>query len=467
MRNRTTPLFAGMLCGALLSAVATPGLASDHADPIDLTNRKPLEGGITDLFFFPDGENMVVILCVRRALRGVPERVDADGKVQGAAAGGASAPKNAPMLELMPYTYSIFMDLRSTVLHWDGEFPPQPPDDASDTAKSRYAEELAAARELQEYQYRYGGKVERPADIKPTVTISFRLNNDGTLAEEGVTIDGQDLSSKTAHSWNGAVQEPPQIDPNEINVWTGVADDPFIFPPFFGTNVVAMVASIPKSFFPNRQDWILWAVSTEDGEQVDHVGRSLRTQNPRFELLNTLPPSGHAAAVLHEHENPSLMRDLFRRLGFNQEFAYRTWDQEAPDVMLFTRTEGLDFGLRTPDGQPILSRGGGADFPNGRKLTDDVAKRLAEYGDTLLYELSYQSGRWPRATANDRPFQSVFPYLGNPHPAPDNPPEPFMISTANKLKLLAIVVTVVLVWLLTAWVLALLLDRRRQRRRFL
>jgi hypothetical protein len=44
------------------------------------------------------------------------------------------------------------------------------------------------------------------------------------------------------------------------------------------------------------------------------------------------------------------------------------------------------------DGKPIIAANtsdGQASFPNGRFLTDDVADRLARYGDTLLKELSY------------------------------------------------------------------------------
>ena len=121
-----------------------------------------------------------------------------------------------------------------------------------------------------------------------------------------------------------------------IEVWTGVRDDPFIFPAFFGTNVVAMVLRIPITCFPDGQrDWIVWATSHEGKRQIDHVGRSLRTQNPRFELLNTLPPAEHAAAVQDEHENPGLLRDLALRLNFQSLFAYRKWDF-VPDVMIYT-----------------------------------------------------------------------------------------------------------------------------------
>lgn len=440
MKNRLKTALTGALAAALLCAVLpVPGArASDHADPIDLWNRERLEGGITDLFFFPDGDNMVVILCVRRALT------------------------QTSSLELTPYTYSVHMDLRSTVVHWDAAAPaPQTPEPGPT---------------LQEYTWRYGGKVERPDAITPTVTISFRLMDDATLAAKplitGLPLEPDD-ERIVVHA--GAANDYFAIDDNNVNVWTGVADDPFIFPVFFKTNVVAMVMTIPRSLFPAAQeDWILWADSRIDDKQIDHVGRSLRTQNPRFELYNTLPPSQQPAASLEEHEHPSLMRDLFLRIGLNSIFAYRAWDH-VPDVMLFTTEEGLDFGVRREDGTPVLSNGD-ASYPNGRRLEDDVAARLARYGDTLLYEISYIAGGWPRATQNDNAERQPdgtstlprdeFPYLAKPWPDRD-PPEQFKISMRNKLKLAGLAVAVLALWLFTAWLLAAWLDRRRQRRRFL
>ena len=110
------------------------------------------------------------------------------------------------------------------------------------------------------------------------------------------------------------------------------------------------------------------------------------------------------------------------RLGIPALFNYRDWDR-APDVMIYNAA----FDCR---------------FPNGRLLTDDVAKLLAENGDTLLYELSYVGNTWPRATENDKPFETKFPYLAAPwtaeevklRPLPPNPVrnDPVALSTRNK-----------------------------------
>ena len=387
------------------ATVATaPIAASDHADPIDLLGNKPLEGGITDLFFFPNGDHVVVILCVRRGLT------------------------QTNSLKLLPYTYRVHMDVHSTI-----------------------------SRDEDEFNKRYGGKVVDPANIRPDRTIEFRLMNNATL--NGLPTLTGFSGPPTIKQWTGPIGDlrDVQLVPNAINVWTGVTDDPFIFPVFFGTNVVAMVTTIPLSFFPPEQrDWVLWATSSEGGRQVDHVGRSLRTQNPRFELLNTLPPSQHIAAIKAEHEQPSLMRDVFLRIGLQQTFAYRKWDQ-VPDVMLYTTREPLG-------------------FPNGRKLTDDVAEELARYGDTLLKEISHIAGGWPRKTTNDKEFLVTklpdgstipkFPYLATPWPdkAPGARP---MLTTRSRIKIAVIALLVVGIPLALGWLVAYLHYRRKFRLRYL
>lgn len=378
MSAQTKTLRKWAVVSSLLAVLAARLYASDHADPIDLLMLgKPLEPGITDLFVFPRGDQMIVILCVRRALT------------------------QRASLNLEPYTYRVFLDLNSTV-SFDND----------------------------EQLKRYGGTVVRPEDIRPTVTLTFRLNNNATVRE---------------HRFEGLP------DPKRVRFETGIRDDPFIFPPFFGTNVVAMVVSIPMDEFPaGQRTWLAWAASSDRNgtRQIDHVGRSLRTQNPRFELLNTLPPSQHVAAITREHERPSLMRELFwKRLNLPQLFAYRKWDF-VPDVMIYA--------AQHPVG-----------FPNGRLLTDDVAELLATYGDTLLKELSYvgDNATWPRATKNDKEFLNDFPYLAEPWP--DKMVNPPRLSRRNVLKLVAIALTVVALWLVTAFALAWWLERRRLRRRYL
>jgi hypothetical protein len=428
--------------------------ASDHADPIDPFNRERLEGGITDLFFFPilaDGQpafpfrrtdgislatpdlrprpaltdadrsrikGFVVILCVRRALT------------------------ETGSLRLEPYTYRVHMDLHSTLSFEDtsddkpapaapavggGGYTPPAGKDAQEPKRPTGAEARA----------RYGGSVVNPAGISDDVVIEFTLKNDATIRE----VSARGL--KNAQE----IRRDGKFDPDQVCAWAGIRDDPFIFPAFFGTNVVAMVMTIPASAFPQGQkDWLLWGTSSKGTRQVDHVGRSLRTQNPRFELLNTLPPREHAVAIMEEDKHPSLPRDIFLRFNFQSMFAYRKWDF-VPDVMVYTTRFGVG-------------------FPNGRLLTDDVAALLAQHGDTLLLELSHQGGGWPRRTTNDKEFLASFPYL--PDPWPDKPAAPpIALHQESSYKLLAIAATLLLLLVLENWVVAHWYYRWKLRRRYL
>lgn len=273
---------------------------------------------------------------------------------------GHRALSAAPPYDLEPYELAIHMDLHTEVTYTSAE----------DRA-------------------RYGGTIPNPETIRPDVTLRFRLNDDATLAQQ---------------SFEGLRET------NEVRVWTGVRDDPFILPTFFGTNVVAIVVSIPRSAFPEDQrDWILWGATYEadGGDQIDHVGRSNRTQLARFDLLNTLPPSEHVPAIRKAHDRRETAQNLLNDLGtlgrplanlVNIMFAIRHYDF-VPDVMIYTTRYA-------------------AGFPNGRRLTDDVALLTCRTGDCLLIETSYMASEaWPRETTNDKPFLAEFPYLAEPWPA--------------------------------------------------
>ena len=295
-----------------------------------------------------------------------------------------------PPYDLEHNTFSIFMSLKSEVSY----------DDKANLA-------------------RYGGTVVKPESIQPDVTIELRLGNDATLKEKSV----KGLS-----------------DPDGIKVWVGVRDDPFIFPKFFGTNVVGMVLSIPMTSFPEgQQDWLIWATSKRGPKQYDHVGRSLRTMLPRFDFLNTLPPHEHVASIKKRLETPSLVQDVLQ-VEIQPLFAIRPYDL-APDVMIYTS--------RFPAG-----------FPNGRRLTDDVAALICLQGDCLLYELSYtDSNEWPRKTVNDKPFLAEFPFLAEPWP--DKEPKPVAsVSTEHKV-ILVVLVILLLALLVVPWVLYVRCRRQR------
>ena len=238
---------------------------------------------------------------------------------------------------------------------------------------------------------RYGGTVEKSEGISPDVTIKFHLNNDTSVKTQSFT----GLKSTA-----------------DIKVFTGVRDDPFIFPKFFGVNVIAMVASIPMSSFPEHaQSWLLWATTNriDGGEQIDHVGRSNRTQLGRFEILNTLPPSQHVAAIKEASGARSKVQDFLKQwlpplANLNQlsGLLVRHYDS-VPDVMIYTNTRP-------------------AGFPNGRRPEDDVALLTCQQGDCPLQENAFiDTTQWPRATVNDKPLLKEFPYLAEPWPYKTQP----------------------------------------------
>jgi len=381
-----------LLLGLALLVPPSALQSSDHADPVNL---EVLESGITDLFAFPDGDQMVVILNVRRAL---------------------TAP---PPYQLEPFEFAIYMDLHSKV-----------------TVDNK------------EERARYGGSIPNPEGIKEDVMIKIRLKNDAGL--NSVKYDGLQNT-------------------NRIKLFTGVRDDPFIFPRFFKRNAIVMVLSIPFASFPNKdqKDWILWGTSMrlKDGMQIDHVGRSNRSQQGRFDFLNTLHPSRHVAAIkAHNQTRMQIEKTLMQYLpplvnAYQPLFKIRPYDN-FPDVMIYTNQYAIG-------------------FPNGRKLTDDVAALTCDQGDCALVEGAYiDSPQWPRAPVNDKPFLKEFPYLAEPWPTSPPPAPPnvglsgalaslsdttefFKEATANcctqvKMALMVTIIVVILiivivVWLITRW----------------
>jgi hypothetical protein len=340
--------------------------ASDHADPTDLTDPY---ANITGLFFFPKGDEYIVVFNVRRAL---------------------TAPKP---YDLTPYEYRVNFDLTTKVTF----------DSAEDRA--RYGGTIAAA--------------DAPK-LHADASITIHLNNDTTLNK----IEVKGLKNPT-------------------RTFTGVRDDPFIFPRFFKVNVISMVMSFPKDAFPAGQhDFILWGTTSKDGTLSDHVGRSIRTQLPRFGIINTAPPSEHLKILM---ENKEKRDDIYNFLKGNKEwyskalsdvfepfFLIRKYDL-VPDVMIFTD--------RFPPG-----------YPNGRLLTDDVVAQSCGFGDCLLQELSYIEGGYPRATVNDKPISDEWPYLAEPWPDKAEPAP----STKS---ILPYIIGAVLLFAFVSWLIIEILRR--------
>lgn len=268
---------------------------------------------------------------------------------------------------------------------------------------------------------RFGGTIVAPEEVGADVTIAVQLNGNGSLK----TADINGLSGEEG-----------------VRIWSGVRDDPFIFPPFFKKNVIATVMTIPVSSFPpGQQDFILWATTERDGKQIDHVGRSIRTQLPRYSPLpgfgepnvNLLPPNRQVSAIGDLNDSRTKVTNFLNKYTqtapvipvWQTTFEMKVFDLLTPDVMIFT--------TRFPVG-----------YPNGRLLTDDVVLQTCLAGDCLLVDLSTRTGMWPRATANDKPFSPDFPYLADPWPSS---PEP--AATTKSIFPLVIFLVLLLLFLFT------------------
>lgn len=310
--------------------------ASDHADPSNLMGP---ESNITDLFFFPDGDRLVLIFNVRRAL------------------------STKPPYDLSPYVYEVNLDLTTPVSF----------DNPADVA-------------------RYGGTVTAPAKLHADAKVRIRLNNEAGL--DRIEYEGLQNTADIRSSF-------------------GVRDDPFNFPRFYGVNTISMVMSIPRTAFPaGQKNFILWGTTAKDGMQIDHVGRSIRTQLPRFGFLNTVAPDKQLPALM---EQSMRTNDLYNFLRGNTQW----WSNALAELMETT------FLLRKYDNQPdvmIYSDQFKVGYPNGRLLTDDVVAQTCATGDCLLMDLSFIEGGFPRSTKNDKPFLAEFPYLAEPWP--EKPPAP-------------------------------------------
>ncbi|HEX8155352.1 MAG TPA: hypothetical protein VF698_19620, partial [Thermoanaerobaculia bacterium] len=130
--------FASVLLCLLFAPVL---FASDHADPVVLFGKgPPVESLITDLFVFPKGDQVIVMVNLIRAL------------------------KTGPPFKFGPWEYTINFDLHSRVTY-----------------------------ENEEDNARYGGTIPQPELIGPDATIKLRLNDDTSLKSKTFTgLQGTD-----------------------------------------------------------------------------------------------------------------------------------------------------------------------------------------------------------------------------------------------------------------------------------
>ena len=338
MKHYPTRITAAILTFAALCLTA---LASDHADPMSLNAFKPQDdpvANITDLHAFvvdkdrqpiheaermKDADQLIISLCVRRRL--LPWQIEGI--------------KN----DVPKYSFRVHLDLNPDVRFFDAAKTRDGRDyqtvladagkdipaavEARDAARKAFGlpvserekaaqaklEQLLAARGALVAQHQadesmqrlYGGILANPNAIAEEALLDFHLtfspdgeNSEASLAMPQIEgIAGEvNMVAEARRSLDGMrdIVAAKLWKPGAINVQTGVFDDPFIFPRFFRGNAVGIVTSIPLKLI-RRPDGspasegaiLLWATTHgPDGKQSDHVGRSLRSQLPRFGYLN-------------------------------------------------------------------------------------------------------------------------------------------------------------------------------------
>jgi hypothetical protein len=188
----------------------------------------------------------------------------------------------------------------------------------------------------------HGGTLSEPDKVNADVVLEFTFDsaNRPRLRLEGL----------------------PQSVQEQMRIYTGLRDDPFIRAPRNGRNVAAIVVEFPLALVSDGAPLVLWTTSKVPeihGPISDLAGRALRSQFPENDSLNTRTPRNH-----------------YRELGLR------------PDVMIFDPSRPVG-------------------YPNGRLLTDDVVD--------LVGDLRVINSDAPFPTANDRPFLPNFPYLADPH----------------------------------------------------
>ncbi|HYC55964.1 MAG TPA: hypothetical protein VEL28_13600 [Candidatus Binatia bacterium] len=188
----------------------------------------------------------------------------------------------------------------------------------------------------------YGGEFKKARRIKPDVTFTITFPS----GLPSVEVDGAAV--------------------DELQVFAGLRDDPFIRGPRQGRNIGAIVLQFPLADVLGRggsgnKTIAVWATSDVpgiSGSIEEHAGRALRSQFGNADVMNNLPPSMHASML-----------------------------NMVPDVVIYDTSA------------PAV-------FPNGRRLEDDVVDLVGET-TTLATDAPFPS-------TNDKAFLSEFPYLAEP-----------------------------------------------------
>jgi hypothetical protein len=212
---------------------------------------------------------------------------------------------------------------------------------------------------------RFGGTIVRPGNMGADIVLEITFDDFGDP-----TLNASGISS---------------LQEEDIQLFAGMRDDPFIRGPQIGRNVAAVVLELPLVYVLRDSSTILvWASSKVPdihGSQSELGARALRSQCPQ--------------PVCNALDGPDL--DLR-----NETSPHKYWKKLGlrPDVVIFDTSRP-------------------AGFPNGRLLTDDVVNIVAPFGQNIL------GNDHPCPSENDLPFLSMFPYLAPPQfGVPSPPPGP-------------------------------------------
>jgi hypothetical protein len=209
---------------------------------------------------------------------------------------------------------------------------------------------------------KFGGTIVQPQNMGADVVLEFTFDDFGAPILDASGLTG--------------------LQEDDIQVFAGMRDDPFIRGPQIGRNVAAVVVELPLEHVLGDSSTILvWATSKVpdiNGSQSELGARALRSQCPQ--------PGCNAM------DGPDL--DLR-----NETSPHKYWKLGLrPDVVIFDTSRP-------------------AGFPNGRLLTDDVIDIVAAFGGQNIL-----GNDAPCPTANDVPFLSTFPYLAAPQSGVQPPP---------------------------------------------
>lgn len=208
----------------------------------------------------------------------------------------------------------------------------------------------------------FGGTIVNPDQMGADIVLEFTFDDLGNPI-----LDAAGLTSE---------QE------EDIEIFAGMRDDPFIRGPQIGRNVGAVVVELPLAHVLGDSSTILvWATSKVldvQGSQSELGARALRSQCPQ-PICNAMDGSD---LNLRNETSP---HKYSKKLGLR------------PGVVIF------DTSLP-------------AGFPNGRLLTDDVVNIVAPFGQNIL------GNDHPCPAENDVPFLAVFPHLAPPQIGAAFPP---------------------------------------------